>query len=84
MYIDILSQLMLKCCYILQYLEKRFNHKAPKLVGTIILIIMQLLYMGVALFSPATALEAGKTLNNFNHKLESCSIERYADDDRTA
>jgi len=56
LFVPLLYPLRLTSSY--TYLEKRFNHKAPKLVGTIILIIMQLLYMGVALFSPATALEA--------------------------
>ncbi|KAK3580515.1 hypothetical protein CHS0354_009467 [Potamilus streckersoni] len=41
-----------------EYLEKRFKSKAAKLTGTILMIIQQILYMGIASFAPSTALEA--------------------------
>nr|KAG5688219.1 hypothetical protein BaRGS_003118 [Batillaria attramentaria] len=41
-----------------EYLERRFNSRAAKLTGTIIMIVQQILYMGIASFAPSTALEA--------------------------
>ncbi|XP_052788010.1 sodium-coupled monocarboxylate transporter 1-like [Mya arenaria] len=41
-----------------EYLELRFNSKVAKLTGTIIMIIQQILYMGIASYAPSTALEA--------------------------
>ncbi|XP_076438815.1 sodium-coupled monocarboxylate transporter 1-like [Babylonia areolata] len=41
-----------------EYLERRFKSKAAKLTGTLILIVQQILYMGVASYAPSTALEA--------------------------
>ncbi|KAK7096188.1 sodium-coupled monocarboxylate transporter 1-like isoform X1 [Littorina saxatilis] len=41
-----------------EYLELRFNSKWAKLTGTLILIVQQILYMGIASFAPSTALEA--------------------------
>ncbi|XP_041356385.1 sodium-coupled monocarboxylate transporter 1-like [Gigantopelta aegis] len=41
-----------------EYLEKRFQSRAAKLIGTSLMIIQQIVYMGIATFSPSTALEA--------------------------
>ncbi|ESO87861.1 hypothetical protein LOTGIDRAFT_179213 [Lottia gigantea] len=41
-----------------EYLEKRFNSKAAKVTGTLIMVVQQILYMGIASFAPSTALEA--------------------------
>ncbi|XP_076438939.1 sodium-coupled monocarboxylate transporter 1-like [Babylonia areolata] len=41
-----------------EYLERRFKFRPAKLTGTLILIVQQILYMGVASFAPSTALEA--------------------------
>lgn len=41
-----------------EYLERRFNHKSVKIVGTVYLMLSQIIYMGIAMYSPATALEA--------------------------
>ncbi|XP_052084969.1 sodium-coupled monocarboxylate transporter 1-like [Mytilus californianus] len=41
-----------------EYLEKRFDSKAAKLTGTIMMILQQVIYMGIASFAPSTALEA--------------------------
>lgn len=41
-----------------EYLERRFNSRAAKLTGTVIMIVQQILYMGIASFAPSTALEA--------------------------
>ncbi|XP_060588366.1 sodium-coupled monocarboxylate transporter 2-like isoform X1 [Ruditapes philippinarum] len=42
-----------------EYLELRFNSKYAKLTGTLIMIVQQILYMGIASYAPSTALEAG-------------------------
>lgn len=55
-FVPLLYPLRLTSSY--EYLELRFKSKAAKLTGSVILIVMQLLYMGVCLYSPATALEA--------------------------
>ncbi|XP_056002759.1 sodium-coupled monocarboxylate transporter 1-like [Ostrea edulis] len=58
------SQLFVPLLYPLQltssfeYLELRFNSKAAKLTGTIMMILQQVIYMGVASYAPSTALEA--------------------------
>ena len=39
----------------------RFKSRAVKLVGSFLLISSQLIYMGIAIYSPSTALEAGKS-----------------------
>ncbi|XP_048750733.2 sodium-coupled monocarboxylate transporter 1-like [Ostrea edulis] len=60
----IASQLFVPLLYPLQltssfeYLELRFNSKAAKLTGTIMMILHQVIYMGVASYAPSTALEA--------------------------
>ncbi|XP_076087503.1 sodium-coupled monocarboxylate transporter 1-like [Mytilus galloprovincialis] len=41
-----------------EYLEKRFDSKAAKLTETIMMILQQVIYMGIASFAPSTALEA--------------------------
>ncbi|OWF48976.1 sodium-coupled monocarboxylate transporter 1-like isoform X2 [Mizuhopecten yessoensis] len=41
-----------------EYLEKRFDSKAAKLTGTIMMILQQVIYMGIASYAPSTALEA--------------------------
>ncbi|PVD36488.1 hypothetical protein C0Q70_03472 [Pomacea canaliculata] len=41
-----------------EYLEKRFKSRPAKLTGTLIMIVQQILYMGIASFAPSTALEA--------------------------
>ncbi|CAD5121145.1 DgyrCDS9680 [Dimorphilus gyrociliatus] len=41
-----------------EYLERRYKHKSVKIVGTIYLMLSQIIYMGIAMYSPATALEA--------------------------
>ncbi|XP_052220142.1 sodium-coupled monocarboxylate transporter 1-like isoform X1 [Dreissena polymorpha] len=41
-----------------EYLQMRFNSRAAKLTGTVIMIIQQILYMGIASYAPSTALEA--------------------------
>ncbi|CAD5121146.1 DgyrCDS9681 [Dimorphilus gyrociliatus] len=41
-----------------QYLEMRFKSRSVRLSGTILLMLSQILYMGIAMFSPATALDA--------------------------
>ncbi|KAH3802712.1 hypothetical protein DPMN_156392 [Dreissena polymorpha] len=41
-----------------EYLQLRFNSRAAKLTGTVIMIIQQILYMGIASYAPSTALEA--------------------------
>ncbi|KAL4222661.1 Sodium-coupled monocarboxylate transporter 1 [Mactra antiquata] len=41
-----------------EYLELRFQSKAAKLTGTILMIVQQILYMGIASYAPSTALEA--------------------------
>ncbi|XP_012940066.1 sodium-coupled monocarboxylate transporter 1, partial [Aplysia californica] len=48
----------LKMTSAFEYLERRFNSKLTRLIGTFIMIITQILYMGIASFAPATALEA--------------------------
>ena len=45
---------------LVKYLEKRFDSKAAKLTGTIMMILQQVIYMGIASFVPSTALEAGR------------------------
>ncbi|XP_078329162.1 sodium-coupled monocarboxylate transporter 1-like [Crassostrea virginica] len=58
------SQLFVPLLYPLQltssfeYLELRFKSKAAKLTGTIMMILQQVIYMGVASYAPSTALEA--------------------------
>ncbi|XP_062612874.1 sodium-coupled monocarboxylate transporter 1-like [Saccostrea cucullata] len=58
------SQLFVPLLYPLQltssfeYLELRFKSKAAKLTGTIMMILQQIIYMGVASYAPSTALEA--------------------------
>ncbi|ELT90106.1 hypothetical protein CAPTEDRAFT_166259 [Capitella teleta] len=56
LFVPLLYPLRLTSSY--EYLELRFGSRMAKLTGTLILIVMQLLYMGVALYSPATALYA--------------------------
>ncbi|KAL5020353.1 hypothetical protein ScPMuIL_003245 [Solemya velum] len=41
-----------------EYIEKRFDSKVAKLTGTVIMIIQQIIYMGIASYAPSTALEA--------------------------
>ncbi|XP_069102394.1 sodium-coupled monocarboxylate transporter 1-like isoform X2 [Argopecten irradians] len=41
-----------------EYLERRFDSKAAKLTGTIMMILQQVIYMGIASYAPSTALEA--------------------------
>lgn len=41
-----------------EYLEKRFKSRAVRLLGTFIMILGQIIYMGIASFAPATAFEA--------------------------
>ncbi|KAK3802983.1 hypothetical protein RRG08_051738 [Elysia crispata] len=41
-----------------EYLEKRFHSRAVRLLGTFIMVIGQIIYMGIASFAPATAFEA--------------------------
>ncbi|KAL8578446.1 hypothetical protein ACOMHN_028718 [Nucella lapillus] len=43
-----------------EYLELRFQSKAVRLLATCIGMFQTTLYMGVALFSPGLALQAGK------------------------
>ncbi|CAH1790095.1 unnamed protein product [Owenia fusiformis] len=55
-FVPLLYPLKLTSSY--EYLQLRFKSHAAKLTGTLILIVSQLLYMGIVLFSPSTALEA--------------------------
>ncbi|XP_035826901.1 sodium-coupled monocarboxylate transporter 1 [Aplysia californica] len=48
----------LKMTSAFEYLERRYNSRLARLVGTSIMIVTQILYMGIASFAPATALEA--------------------------
>ncbi|XP_059173612.1 sodium-coupled monocarboxylate transporter 1-like [Physella acuta] len=48
----------LKLTSVYEYLEKRFQSKGVRLVGTFLMVLSQVIYMGVASFAPATALEA--------------------------
>lgn len=41
-----------------EYLEARFNSRFVKLIGTISMLIGNLFYMGLVMYTPATALEA--------------------------
>ncbi|CAL1538590.1 unnamed protein product [Lymnaea stagnalis] len=41
-----------------QYLERRFNSRTARLIGTFLMILTQIIYMGIATFAPSTALEA--------------------------
>ncbi|GFR92974.1 sodium-coupled monocarboxylate transporter 1 [Elysia marginata] len=41
-----------------QYLEKRYQSRAVRLLGTFVNILGQIIYMGIASFAPATAFEA--------------------------
>ncbi|KAK3094561.1 hypothetical protein FSP39_003422 [Pinctada imbricata] len=41
-----------------EYLERRFDSKLAKLTGTIMMILQQVIYMGIASYAPSTALEA--------------------------
>ncbi|GFO33952.1 sodium-coupled monocarboxylate transporter 1 [Plakobranchus ocellatus] len=41
-----------------EYLERRFHSRAVRLLGTCIMTISQLTYMGIASYAPSTALEA--------------------------
>ncbi|XP_053387058.1 sodium-coupled monocarboxylate transporter 1-like [Mercenaria mercenaria] len=41
-----------------EYLELRFQSRLAKLTGTVIMIVQQILYMGIASYAPSTALEA--------------------------
>ncbi|XP_059145437.1 sodium-coupled monocarboxylate transporter 1-like [Physella acuta] len=41
-----------------EYLEVRFESRVVRLVGTMLMILSQVIYMGIASFAPSTALEA--------------------------
>ncbi|XP_064614602.1 LOW QUALITY PROTEIN: sodium-coupled monocarboxylate transporter 1-like [Liolophura sinensis] len=55
-FVPLLHPLKLTSSY--EYLERRFQHRAVKLVGSVIMLIQQILYMGIASYAPSTALEA--------------------------
>uniref|UniRef100_A0A2C9KFR7 Sodium-dependent multivitamin transporter n=1 Tax=Biomphalaria glabrata TaxID=6526 RepID=A0A2C9KFR7_BIOGL len=48
----------LKLTSVFEYLEVRFNSKSARLVGTFLMVLTQIIYMGLASFAPATAFEA--------------------------
>jgi len=56
LFVPLLYPLRLTSSY--EYLELRFKSKLAKYTGTLILFTTQVLYMGIALYSPSTALEA--------------------------
>jgi len=56
LFVPLLYPLKLTSSY--EYLELRFKSKLAKYTGTLILFTTQVLYMGIALYSPSTALEA--------------------------
>jgi len=56
LFVPLLYPLRLTSSY--EYLEKRYNSSFAKMTGTIILFATQVLYLGIALYSPSTALEA--------------------------
>ncbi|CAL1536058.1 unnamed protein product [Lymnaea stagnalis] len=41
-----------------EYLERRFNSRGARLLGTMLMILTQVVYIAIATFAPATALEA--------------------------
>ncbi|KAL8568333.1 hypothetical protein ACOMHN_040906 [Nucella lapillus] len=41
-----------------EYLERRFKSRAAKLTGTLMMVVQQVFYMGIASYAPSTALEA--------------------------
>ncbi|KAH9509620.1 Sodium-coupled monocarboxylate transporter 1, partial [Bulinus truncatus] len=49
----------LKLTSVYEYLEVRFNSRCARLVGTCIMVITQIIYMGIASFAPATAFQVG-------------------------
>ncbi|XP_064614238.1 sodium-coupled monocarboxylate transporter 2-like [Liolophura sinensis] len=55
-FVPMLHPLKLTSSY--EYLERRFQHRAAKLVGATIMLLQQVLYMGIASYAPSTALEA--------------------------
>ncbi|KAH9509624.1 Sodium-coupled monocarboxylate transporter 1 [Bulinus truncatus] len=48
----------LRLTSVFEYLEVRFNSRNARLVGTSLMILTQVIYMGIASFAPATAFEA--------------------------
>ncbi|XP_059145999.1 sodium-dependent multivitamin transporter-like [Physella acuta] len=48
----------LKLTSAFEYLEVRFESRVVRLVGTMLMILSQVIYMGIASFAPSTALEA--------------------------
>ncbi|XP_059145998.1 sodium-coupled monocarboxylate transporter 1-like isoform X2 [Physella acuta] len=48
----------LKLTSAFEYLEKRFQSRSTRLVGTLLSVLTQIIYMGLASFAPSTALEA--------------------------
>lgn len=48
----------LKLTSAFEYLERRFESRTARLIGTFLMILTQIIYMGIATFAPSTALEA--------------------------
>ncbi|BFZ26140.1 hypothetical protein BsWGS_29179 [Bradybaena similaris] len=48
----------LKVTSAFEYLERRFQSRSARLMGTFLMVLTQVLYMGIAAYAPSTALEA--------------------------
>ncbi|CAG5130556.1 unnamed protein product, partial [Candidula unifasciata] len=48
----------LKLTSVFEYLEKRFQSRSTRLVGTALMIVNQIVYVGLASFAPSTAFKA--------------------------
>ncbi|XP_012943004.1 sodium-coupled monocarboxylate transporter 1 [Aplysia californica] len=48
----------LKMTSVFEYLERRYHSRFARLTGTVLMIVTQILYVGIAAFAPSTALEA--------------------------